>query len=864
MPSSVIAAAVAGAVAGTAATIGTVAGFGFAFSWASFASSLVMSGLSAALKPKAPAQQQQSLSYTDQGRTVTMRQPISSWRVIYGEARVGGAVTYKKVTNSQRDYHMIVTFAGHACEAIDEVWFGDEVVPLDGSGNATGKWAGYVTIKKSLGDEAGQPFPDLVTASAGEWTDRHRQSGRTKIYVKLTAHAEKFPNGIPNITSVIRGKNDIYDPRTGTTGWSDNPALCINNYLTDTIIGRGVSYANQINAADLIASANICDEAVTLKAGGSEVRYTLNGSFLVSEQPVDIIERMASAMAGHVVQIGAQWNILAGAYLTPTITLAADDLAGPLQWQTMVSRRDSCNGVKGIFTDPGSNYQPTDFPAIKSETFLAQDNGERVWHDLDLSAFVQSGTQAQRISKIELFRTRQGMTMKWPGRLDCYKAQPGKTVMVTLEKYGISAKPFFVVGGNFSMDEDGALLYTLDLRETAAAVFDWSTSEEQAVDISPNTDLGDPLTVAAPGAPTITESKYETSGSAGVKARATMAWAAPTDTLVIERFPEYRVAAGTWTAIPQTRTDFADINDVAPGQYEFRVRWINKLGVMSDYGPTVTREIVGLSDAPADVQNFSVVAFNGAATGTWGLTPDLDVKIGGRAVIRWTPLTSGAVWENGVDIAEFNGDAVTAPLPMFTGTYLAKFKDSTGNWSTTAASFVLTAGTLTALANSQTITESPTFPGTKSNVAAVDSKLKLDGVTLIDSITDLVDEWPFIDGMGGIQPAGSYTFSSQFDFGSVVTRRVSASIQALAIDTGDLIDSRGPVDEWDSVDGNVINDATATLMAATSPDGASYGPWFPMMAADVTCRAIKFRLDLASAQATHNIEVSTLQVTAQW
>ena len=38
----------------------------------------------------------------------------------------------------------------------------EEVVPLDASGNATGRFAGYVRILKSLGDEAGQPFAALV------------------------------------------------------------------------------------------------------------------------------------------------------------------------------------------------------------------------------------------------------------------------------------------------------------------------------------------------------------------------------------------------------------------------------------------------------------------------------------------------------------------------------------------------------------------------------------------------------------------------------------------------------------------------------------------------------------------------------
>ena len=150
--------------------------------------------------------------------------------------------------------------------------------------HATGRLAGYCTIEKSLGDETGQPFASLVSYSAGKWTDAHRQTGRTKLYVRLIASPDKFPNGVPTITAVVQGRK-VYDPRSVTTAYSANAALCVDDYLTNTAFGFGATYASEVDEDALVAAANVCDENVTLAAGGTEDRYAVGGAFLTSATP---------------------------------------------------------------------------------------------------------------------------------------------------------------------------------------------------------------------------------------------------------------------------------------------------------------------------------------------------------------------------------------------------------------------------------------------------------------------------------------------------------------------------------------------------------------------------------------------------
>ncbi len=835
MPTSVIAAGISGLLAGS--TI--IGGLSIGFSWSAFASSLVMSGLSAALAPDAPNSQPSSI--TSCARTVTPRQAISPWRVIYGRTRVGGVTTYKKVTSGHVYYYMVITLAGHVCEEIEAVYFNDEEITTDVDGYATGKFAGHVRIVKSLGDEVGQPFPDLVTETGGEWSDAHRQTGHCKIAVVLYADNDLFPAGLPNITAIVKGKNDIYDPRDNSTGYSDNPALCIANYLTDSVRGVGAVWADAINETELIAAANVCDETVTLADTTTEKRYTCNGSITVAEKPVDILPKLASAMAGYVTKIGATWNIHAGAYDTPTVTLTQTDLAGAIGWQSLVSRRESCNGVKGIYVEPGNLWQPGDFPAVVSDTAVAEDGGESIWHDLRLE-MTDSGTMAQRIAKIDLLRTRQPLTVSFPGKLSAFRAQPGKTVFLTIEKYGWDAKPFWVAGGTFAINADGTLGYHLSLRETAAAIYDWGTDEEQAIDLAPNTSLPGAFDITAPGTPVISEVLFETTGSAGVKARATMTWTASPDAFVLDYFPEYRISAGTWITLAPTPGLSADINDIAPGIYEYRVRARSKFGVFSDYSLTTTREVYGLSAVPADLSGFTVIKSAGFALAAWTLSTDLDVRIGGRAVVRHSPLTSGATWEDGIIVEEFNGDAITGLVPLMTGTYLLKARDSSGNYSTNAVSFVATEGMVSGYTTVATSTQEPTFSGTKTNTTVVSSELQLNSAT-----------------------SGSYAFAAVVDLTTVETRRFEADIAATSFAITDMFDSRTELmDDWGMFDGGSIDDCDATLYVAITDDDPAGSPtwsaWMPFFVADFTCRAAKFKLDLIAGDATHNISISTLAV----
>ncbi|HEV2378729.1 MAG TPA: hypothetical protein VG206_02920 [Terriglobia bacterium] len=198
---------------------------------------------------------------------VSARDANAAWRVPYGATRLAGVVTFVCTGGNNNQYlYMILTLCKGPIQSIDTMYFDGVAIPLDGSGNGTGQWAGLVHAEFDIGNYAisTQPFPSLETEQGGYWTSACLQRGHAKAYVKLTWNQNIFAAGVPNITFDVHGRQ-VYDPRTTLTVWSDNPALCIRDFLTNGTYGLMADPSSEINDASVIAAANICDATVTLK-----------------------------------------------------------------------------------------------------------------------------------------------------------------------------------------------------------------------------------------------------------------------------------------------------------------------------------------------------------------------------------------------------------------------------------------------------------------------------------------------------------------------------------------------------------------------------------------------------------------------
>jgi hypothetical protein len=788
-------------------------------------------------------------------RTHIIRSSVQAHRIIYGEAVVSGTLVFAASSGENNKYiHLVIAIAGHECESITQCW-------LNAVDSNDSRFSGLVRIKYHLGGADQSADTDLI-AEVAQWTTDHKLRGITYAYLRLEWNNDAWPTGIPNPTFRVKGRK-CYDPRNGLTAWTDNWALCVRDYISSAH-GLG-SPASEIDDDTVTAAANISDETVALIDATTRKRYTMNGSFTLDGKPLDILEPMATASAGALHYWLGKWRVHAGAATSATTGLDEDDLRGPLKFRARPGRAELFNSVRGTYTDP-DHHQPTDFPPVKSNSFISQD-GEEIFRDLELPYTVHP-EDAQRIASILLAQARQGITVEFPAKAIGLRHALWDVVPLTIASLGWSNKQFRIV--NWTLADDGGV--DLVLREYAASNYTWAATDATEHDPAPDTSLPNPWSVAAPGNPLITESLYSTRDGAGVKARVNASWAASADAYISSYQLQHRLQGeADWNTTNAGDETSAVINDLAPGKYEFRVRAINSLGV-SAYSGTATAELVGLLAPPTAPQGLTISTIGGLAVLRWDASPDLDVRMGGYIEFCHSSATSGATWGTSTTIGDrVPGSETVAVLPLMSGTYLAKAVDSSGIYSVAAASVVTDGATVLQFAALTSLSEHATFTGTNSGTARDGSysppALKLDGATLMDAwgSVDSIAAW---DAEGGITAAGTYTFAGGFDFGSVTRARVTKTLTGIVINDNDLVDLRSNnVDDWDDFDGTTGNEADCTIWARSTPDNPSASPtwsaWQRLDSAEYNTRGMQFQARLASYQPGHNIYITALGATAE-
>lgn len=812
---------------------------------------------------------------------VTIRQAAAARPIVYGKTRVSGIYAFVHATDNNQNLRLVILFAGHEIEEFSEIWFNDAAVSIDwgSAGQVTsGPFAYKANVNVHLGAADQLADQDLIDVTGGTWTATDRLQGIAYLYVTLNFDAKVYTGGVPNITAVIKGKK-VYDPRTGLTAWSANPALCLADYLCDTTYGVGVDYATGIDETALIAAANACDEEVALASGGTEARYRCDGAISSALQPQEIIGRLLGSMHGRAPYDGEQWKIIAGVYQTPVLSFTDDDLRAGPRIQTLTSRRDLFNSVKGTFTGPDNKWQEADFPPVKSALYKAQD-GQEIWKDMALP-MTRSASRAQRIAKIDLLRTRQQITAQMPCKLSVWRCQAGDTVTWTSARYGWVDKPFEVGKATFAVDSSSGsptLGVDLELRETAAAIYDWSTDQESTVDPAPDSNFPAVFNPLPPTNLTAAESIYVARPGGGAKAKVTLAWSASVDAFVTSGggyLVEFRVTGTTdWVPLPQTDALTLDILDITPETYDFRVFAVNWAANRSDTAATISgRPVVGLSDRPSAPTGLTVNASSGLAIARYDQATELDVLEGGSIVFRHSSLLTGATWADGVSISlPLPGNSSIAVLPLKAGTYLAKKLDSSGLWSESFASFVQAQASPHQFTTAGSVVEAPTFAGTKVGAAVSGSSLVLPASILLgDPVTGNVLGSPSLDTVVGMPEytTGTYSFASRLDLGAVQRVRLTSLLASSVVNSGDTIGSRtGLISTWPSISGAVggdEGDARLRVRATqTDPNGSpTWTAWERLDSADFSARGFEFELILERSDLSFTVAVTAASALAE-
>lgn len=491
-----------------------------------------------------------------------------------------------------------------------------------------------------------------------------------------------------DITDVGSGTIKVYE-----RNYSNNAALCVGDYICEQQVGMSATM-QEMDISAWSSSANTCDEDVPLAAGGTEKRYTCDGTFTVDNTRQNIVEDMLTSMLGQLAYVAGKFQIFAAVWRTPTITLSEDDIRGDTIAVTgpQPQRSDNFNAVKGVFSDPSSQWQPTDYPPYINATYVAQD-GLVIYHDLNLP-YTKSASMAQRLAKILLLRQRNGLMVEISCMLTALDATPPDNVYLDNTVLGWNAKTFEVLTSQLAMFQvDGednvyGVGVNLKLRETASAIFDWS-AEESALDLTPNTSLPDATTAGqAPTGMTLASGTDQLliRSDGTIWSRILVSWTQVTDVFVTSgglievQFKKSVDSDWQPAGVVSGNSTFAYIVDVNDGEsYDVRIRSRSSIGRLSTFTEVDGHTVIGKTAPPSDVSGFNVTQNGTLAVMRWEQITDIDLA--GYEIRIGNP---GDPWATGDPLTETEKgtEVTTAVVPQGTWDIMIKAVDTSLNEST--------------------------------------------------------------------------------------------------------------------------------------------------------------------------------------
>jgi len=836
-----IAASAFGAAIGIAGVTGTLA-----LAAIGLATNVVLGMALNALTPKP------SVGGSNRGYQVNSRGSALDHQIIYGKVRVGGAILYEESTGTDNLYfHRIIGIAGHEVTSFDEIYINDELATIDLYGNVTSpsRYNNKVRINLHLGSSDQSADVNLVSESA-KWTSAHRLRGIAYMYVRFAFDTDVFPNGVPIITATVKGKK-VYNPATGLTAWSDNPALCLRDYLTTQTYGLG-ELSENVDDTLVIASASVCAETNT-NAGTS--RYTCNGAFTTAVTPYDMINGLLTSMGGSLWYSQGKWRMKPSYWTAPTLFLNEDDLRSPVGVSTRHSRRDNFNAVKGTFRGAETNWQATDYPEVTNAAFVAADNGQVSVVDIDLP-FTDNSVEARRISRIALESNRQQIIVSASFGLRALEVQVGDNVTLTNSRFGWSNKVFQVVSWTFGLTDGLDLQVEMILKETSASVFD--EVDDGIVYERDNTNLLSPFEVPEVGLSLEVELRIVNQEVFGVINVEVQNESSLADYYEVQ----FKKSSDTGFKLlgSGTAKNF-DILIPEDDTYDVRARAVNYLGVKGKWTTFSGFSATSFSSPPEDVVDFSANVSGGTAQLTWKPVSDLDIS---HYEIRYSTVTSGAVWSQSVVLIDKVGrPATSASASARQGSYLIKAVDKLGNKSVNQTTTVILTNLndIIGLNFIQSYIENPSFNGSKSNCVAVTDEgsvyLTLDTSMLFEGLSGNFDEaLGLFDGGGGnVVSQGTYDFENILDLGDKYSVMASSSIIFSHLDYVNTFDSAFGLFEGKSGlfdgDPDALDGATAKVQISYTDDDPSLVPvwslWQDFTASTLSARAYRFRAVLSTS-----------------
>jgi predicted phage tail protein len=624
----------------------------------------------------------------DRGYLLNKQSNVEPIPVIYGERKVGGTRVFVATsgTNNQFLYVVLVLCEGEINQ-IGDVYIND-IISTDA------KYTGKVIITKYVGTDSQTADATLTAAGIG-WTANHRLRGLAYLAMRFTYDQDTFGGGIPDVTCIVQGKK-CFDPRTSTTIYTRNPAVCLRDYLVNTRYGKGLG-TTLIDSASFIAAANKCDASISKYTGqpANQPIFQFNGIINTGETLFDNVKVFLASMRGIFPFSDGKYSLIMEDNYSSTFTFNTDNILSDIRVSS-IPKSQQYNRVTAKFTNPLANWQldSVTWPAAGSSdytSFLAADSGVELVGEISLPGTTDYYA-ARDLARIVCLDSRLAkLTCNFSATSAALQCAVGDVVTLTHASVGFTDKTFRVT--DLQLLDTGDVV--VGLKEHVASIYPWVVASEAPALLA--TTLPNPLTVQPPTSIVVLETTYLGADGTLVPEIA-IAWTPANDAFVEQYEFQYKLSStSNWFSVitvePRFITAYADVGQ----NYDIRVRAINGLGVRSAFAES-SYTVAGDTTAPALPTNLSVTASINTRTVKWTRPTAKDYshsEVWGATTVAGTYTLIGKGADEFVHVGVDNATQYH---------YKLKSVDFSGNASalTTAVSYSPSVGAITSFTATET------------------------------------------------------------------------------------------------------------------------------------------------------------------
>jgi hypothetical protein len=432
--------------------------------------------------------------------------PSNKLPVVYGQAKIYGSITFADITSDNQTMAFIISLCEGPIESIDDIYWDNFKLTLDNDGNVTNATDpdgntddflnGNLIIKKF---KAGGRCSPMETFSS-KWntnSENRTMPNVAYLYGELKYNRDESVTGLTaKLGAEVQGKLvRTFNGNTLSTDvfYSNNPAECLLDYLTNTFYGCGDIISD--NDIDLDSFANhkiFCDTLIShTDKNGATVnakRYTTNGVLNTNDtRDLNISDLVVCSQAIFSYHLG-KFQAISDTTGTSQMSFNPDNMYGDV---TIVN-----DGFNSALNKMNISFNSIDQKFQDDQVFLSLDSNQKSYNEPELIKdtklkYLNNNIMVERIGNVIIKKSRDNLIVSFKTDTRALALQVTDIISITNDTYGFTNKLFKINSiTETEMNTNGVSGYYITAQEyNVAAYAEQPLTEFQTV---PNTNLANP------------------------------------------------------------------------------------------------------------------------------------------------------------------------------------------------------------------------------------------------------------------------------------------------------------------------------------------------------------------------------------